>query len=156
MTQFTYIKYVNLDQLKKEFISLNISNFIEKIEVQGNIVKINTTRSLSESEKNVLYKAITSHTVISNMEKAVQQKVTAAMQFGQQFMIEFATENIMLGFTTEQILRMLLKYGHIQSMMLSGSLYTALEAIEKIPADDLISQSRKDKYIKKIKGFLGL
>ena len=156
MAQFTFVKNSNKSILEKEIGVTELKTVISDITIQGNVLVISTNRNLNKKEEEKLYNVIALHNPPSNTEKAVQQKVTAAMQFGQQFMIEFATENIILGFTTDQILRMLIKYGHIQAMMLSGSLYTALDAIQSIPPDDLISQVRKEKYVKKIKAFLGL
>lgn len=153
---FTYIKNINRDLLVKELTAAGVNNLISSIEVRGNILNIKTSRNLSILEEAKIYDVLLKHSPPSILEQNMQARVTAAMQFGQKFMIEFATENIMLGLTVEQIAEMLIKYGHIQSMMLSGSLYTALAAVQAVEPDNLITQERKDRCIKKLKTFLGI
>lgn len=152
---YTYIKKVDIPIITKEFISAKC-DFIQNIETSGNIVNITTTRNINSEEYEVFYNVINSHNAPSYQEQVTKQRVLAAVQFGQQFIIEIATENIVSRFTVDQISRMLSKYGHIMTMLQSGSLYTALTAMEAIEPDDLVSLERKNRYIKKIKDFLGL
>lgn len=152
----TFVKKVNLDMLNAELLKAGLSSKLSSVTQAGNILTVSTIGNLSPIDSKALYQVVVNHIIPNPYEVAVQGKIQAAILFGQKFMIEVATENVMSRFTTEQIMRMLIKYGHIQAMMVSGSLYTALQAIEAVQPDDLISLERKNRYIKKIKEYLGL
>ena len=156
MPEYIFVKNVNASQLDLELKESAIKSAYVNLSANGSVITVNSSRFLSAAEEAILRKAISDHSFASDMDKAVQSKITAAIQFGQQFMIEVAADNVMLRLNTSQIMKMLQKYGHIQAMMQSGSLYTALGALEAIQPDELVSLERKIKYVNKIKKYLGL
>lgn len=156
MTSYTFVKKADKVQLDAELKKSSIAGALSALTVLGTVITVDMVRPLSASERSALTKVIVDHTVKSDSEKFIQSKISSAIQFGQQFMIEVATDNVLMGLNTSQILRMLQKYGHIQGMMLSGSLHTALAAIEAIEPDDIVSPARKALYVSKIKKYLGL
>lgn len=153
---YTFIKYAELSALTQDLKYAKIYDLLESIQIIGNVIKVTAKRVLNFEENQKLHTVILNHYSPSPTEQFVKQKVMSAMQFGQQLLIEIATENIMLGFTTNQVATMIAKYGHIMGMLQSGSLYTAITALEAIVPDNMITQLRKEKYIKKIKEYLGV
>lgn len=89
--------------------------------------------------------------------QSVKLKILDAMAFGESIILEVAAENVLLKFTTPQVLAMLTKFANIKAMLETGSLYTALLAMQAIKPDPvLMPQSRVDKYSNKIKTYLGI
>lgn len=88
------------------------------------------------------------------IQAIVKGKITSAMEFGKYLMLEVGTDNILLGLNTEQIISMIIDYGHIKAMLDSGSLYTALTAIEAVQPTEIMTQQRIDKYAGMLKSFL--
>lgn len=122
----------------------------------GNVLNITTVRPLSPQELEVMYKVVSAHSPPSPTELMVQARVQAAMQFGQSLIIEFAAENVLMGFSTTDIVTMIAKYRSLMEMLQSGSLYTALEYMNSLTPDRYINANRKAKYVKKLKDFLGV
>lgn len=86
-----------------------------------------------------------------------KSKIIDAMIFGQSIILEVSAENMLSKLTTPQVLTMLSKFANIKAMLETGSLYTALAAIQTIKPDPvLMPQSRIDKYANKIKSYLGI
>lgn len=90
------------------------------------------------------------------MEGTVMLRVIAAMDFGKQMMVEYAVENIMSGKTTDQIKQISAKLRDVQYLLSSGSLYAALDELQKVQTDLLVTESIKQKYILKLRTYLGV
>ena len=91
-----------------------------------------------------------------DMVAIVSAKIQAAMSFGKRIIIEYATQNVLAGKTTEQITAIVIKLAPLQDLISAGSLYSALAFLSTVTPDDNISQSDIDTFTAKIKTYLGI
>lgn len=89
-------------------------------------------------------------------QKTVAARIKVAMAFGQNLMAEYGAQNVVSGKTTAQVIAIANKLANLQQLLLSGSLYAALEEIENIATDDLVTLATKNEFRAKIRKFLGL
>lgn len=90
------------------------------------------------------------------LELTVAVKILAAIEFGKELMLEFAVENILSGKNTDQIAILSGKLARVQMLLISGSLYAALAEMQRVEVDELLTEATKQKYILKIRQYLGV
>jgi hypothetical protein len=79
----------------------------------------------------------------AEQQAALKNVVQAAINFGQQLLVEFAAENIELGITQDGMTKAVRqKMSEITSALQTGSLYDAIDEIDAIAEED-----KDDKYI---------
>jgi hypothetical protein len=92
---------------------------------------------------------------------ALKQTVQAAINFGQQLLVDFAAENIQLGITQDGMTKTVRQnMAEVMSAISTGSLYDAIEEIDAIPAeakdDKYITDERLAVYKQRIVDYLGV
>lgn len=91
------------------------------------------------------------------IEIKIKNKILAAMDFGKNLIVEYATSNILSGFTIEQIQYIVQQTMTVQIALNTGSLYVALDELSKIPIDDsIITIARIAEFRHKIQDYLGI
>lgn len=90
----------------------------------------------------------------------VEQAVRAAITFGNELIVQFSTENIMLGITADGMTKTVRQnMSEITNALIIGSLYDAIDEVDNIPesAKDgkYITDERLQKYKAKIQEYLG-
>jgi hypothetical protein len=93
--------------------------------------------------------------------QAVAKRVLEAIQEGNKLIHEFATENVMLGITQDNMTAQVLdNMGPVLIALQTGSLYPAMDRIRAIPAESkdakYITDARLLNYLNKIQQYLGL
>lgn len=106
-----------------------------------------------QSEYDTWYSAYARKLALNDM---VNSRIRAAMEFGKQLMVEYGTKNVLAGYTTAQILAIADKLSKLQSLLLSGSVYAALEEINALVPDANVTQESIDEFKAKVKNFLGI
>jgi hypothetical protein len=92
-----------------------------------------------------------------DMHSVVQGKILAAMAFGQNLMASYGATNVLSGYNVEQIQFIMAKTAMVQSALLSGSLYVALDELSKIEIDGtIITGVRITEFRNKIQDYLGI
>lgn len=89
-------------------------------------------------------------------EKYVAVRIKAAMTFGINLMAEYGAQNVVSGKSVADIIALSTKLAKLQSLLQSGSLYAALQEIEELETDSLLTQVTKDQFKVKIRKYLGL
>jgi len=89
-------------------------------------------------------------------QKYIATRITAAMAFGQKIMAEYGASNVYTGKTVAEIKLIAAKLSTLQSLLLSGSLYVALDEIDLIEADSLVTNEVKNEFKAKIRKYLGI
>lgn len=156
MEKYTYVKKINKDQLIQELTASGLTEAIDSIEYRGTLLTIETLRDLSEIEATKLYVIVAEHESPDVGDNKIKDRITSAIVFGQTLIVEVAMENIKLNLTPSQIIAILTKFNGVKQMLETGSLYTALETLEKIKPDANISQERINKFKNRIKKYLGI
>jgi hypothetical protein len=98
--------------------------------------------------------------------QAVGTAIASSIQFGNQLMLDFASENVLLGITQARKTGDLMSYMHqLSHSILSGSLYEAITLIDQMIQDtspakaslaQFLSKERLASYKNKIQAFLGV
>jgi hypothetical protein len=86
----------------------------------------------------------------------IQNRVNR-IQFGQELMVRFVTENdVVYGITEAQSLVMAGKLAGVAGLIGNGSLSAALQIWVDLEPDEILTQERIDAYASEIAGFLGV
>jgi hypothetical protein len=106
-------------------------------------------------------KEATQIAVKAAIDLATQIAVKAAIDFGSQLLVDFASENIILGITADNMTKTVRQnMSEIILALQTGSLYDAIDEIDAIPAESkdgkYITDARLQEYRDKITNFLGI
>ena len=91
-----------------------------------------------------------------NIENLISKRITNAMSFGNKLIVEYGTKNVLRGYTVQQTRSIAFKLLEVQSLLLSGSLYCAREALFELTPDNLVTQADIDEFMAKINTYLGV
>lgn len=91
-----------------------------------------------------------------DVSKMIGVRIQKAMDFGKKIMIDYGTKNVLRGYSVEQTRAVSVKTAELQSLLLSGSLYCARQAIMEMVPDETVTQVDKDEFLAKINAYLGL
>lgn len=91
----------------------------------------------------------------------VEKVIRAAIEFGQELLIQFSTENVILGITADGMTKTVRQaMTEIILALQTGSLYDAIDEIDNIPAESkdgkYITDERLQEYKTKIEEYLGV
>jgi hypothetical protein len=89
-------------------------------------------------------------------QKYIATRITAAMDFGKKIMAEYGASNVYAGRTVAEVKTIATKLATLQSLLLSGSLYAALDEIDLITSDALVTDQVKAEFKAKIRKYLGV
>ncbi len=153
MAKYSYVKAINLSLLTAELATAKMNTLVDSISTEGTVLNINTNKELSPWEQMRLRSIIVKHNPITPI---VENRIISAMDFGRQLQISFATRNVMAGLNEQQILQLILQLKEVQNLLLTGSLKTALMAMQQLKPSAALPQSLIDEFIQKIKVYLGV
>lgn len=91
-----------------------------------------------------------------NLDAYLTQKMYAAMDFGKSIIVQFAVMNIKAGRTPSEIADMASRLVGVQMLLMSGSLYTAMAAMDAVHTDNLITADTITMFKNQIKIYLGV
>lgn len=156
---YEYNKAVDSGLLKTQIIDAGIATPLTAITFDGL-----ATKTYVEFDGNLTSQEIDSLNVLmANHDPSgvqtvhyVQNKILAAMNFGQMLMVEYGAKNILAGMTNAQVRQVSDKLEVIQRLLSSGSLYCALDEMDNITPDELVTQAVIDEFKGKIQAYLGL
>lgn len=95
------------------------------------------------------------------LEAVVRNTISEAMSFGSQVILEFATSNVMLGITQDQMTGTVRRVtSEVISCLTTGSLYDAINELKAIPSESYdskyITEARLLECCNKIEDYLGI
>jgi len=100
------------------------------------------------------YKKLSNKTV--PIQTIVERKIINAQVFGNSIILEFAAENVLLGYDLTDIKNIIVLTSKVLAALQTGSLYVALDELELVEENAYISQERKTKYRNKLQSYLGI
>ncbi len=156
MTSYTYAKYIDVADLLEDIQRSSLGVYLDSITNSGTTITINMKHILSAHEERLLKQIITAHIPIDPRVAATKIKVTSAMLFGQSLIAEYAAMNTLAKVPTVALSQIIVVFAPLQSALQTGSLYTALELINKLPSSPYLSDKTKAYFSNKIKKYLGL
>lgn len=161
MAIYNFTKEVNARKLNKEIMSSAISSQFVSLTTSGDDVNIETNAVLSSPDETILNDLITNHTT-SDTSQIIESSIQAAVEFGEKLMIEFSTENVLMGITQAGKTKAVLDYlTSVKNAVDTGSLYVAMDEIDALIAagipvdlDPFVTQTRLETFKQKIVDFL--
>lgn len=99
--------------------------------------------------------------LISSYEQTPECIIENAISFGNALVVEFTTENVLMGITQDGMTSQVRKaLDEVRSCLSSGSLYDAMHEIRQIPAEKkdikYLTDTRLLSFLNKIETYLGL
>ncbi len=157
MTRYSYTKVVNTDKLDSELKVTNLP--YAYLEVNGtDQLRVWMNQDLSVEQESALTMLIQGHDSSEgpvDPVKTIANKIFAAMNFGRGVIAEYGARNILAGFTVEQIQEILNRTIHVAAALNTGSLYVAIDELNKVQTDDLLITPATVKYYRnKIEDYL--
>lgn len=144
MTRYTYTKAINADKLAKEIKALDLP--YSYIETNGGTqVCIFMTQDLDSAQEAQLTACVIQHDPF-DLRAAVLAKIVAARTFGSQLINNFAADNVLAGYTVDQIQDIITRTAKAQDALRTGSLYVAITELNNVVTDDQIITPAKVKY----------
>lgn len=160
---YNFIKQVNSEKLEKEILATELSTLYSHILTSSSplLTTVVFTSSLNQNNISILENIIINHTTALSLPDLVKQSINNAMAFGSNLLLEYSTENVLLGITQENKTgEVLSKLSLVLPAIQSGSLYEAISRIKAIPSSDYdskyITQARLLIFVNKIEQYLGL
>ena len=124
---------------------------------QGTLNQIQDIKTSLNEEFSLYQNAVA---VEEAQRKAFMDAVNSTVkriQFGQELLVKFVTENkILYNITEEESMIMSAKLANISALISSGALETALNLWVNVEPDNILTQSRIDAYAQEIADFLGV
>lgn len=156
---YEYQKSANVEKLTVEIANLNIPK-ISSITCSPTTVYVNTTLDLDSGEQASLGTTVMNHNPFDQVAY-VRSIVQASIDFGVNLIIEFATENVLLGITqlglTNHVRTTCFE---VTNALSTGSLYdaiTEIKAIDPSAFDSVIlTPARVLAFRNKIETYLGV
>lgn len=160
---YIYNKIINSTRLLEELKNTYLGVYIERIDTVGTQVNIISTEELNIQDKEELDSIINAHLAVTAAEQ-VENVIKNAVQFGQNLIIKFATENVLLGITQAGKTREVAMYlSSVQILLNGGSLYGALDEVDAlinagIPTElsPYVTEQRLLQYKDIIENYLGI
>ena len=163
MFELTYIKAVNASLLGREVASTSCGSKYLHVTTSGNNVSVGFSEQLTAPEIAEVDAIVAAHSYNPTSD-IVKKTLNNAIEFGTRLLLDFATENILLGITqsgkTGAVTLYLHKLGHYIS---TGSLYEALNEIDALVAAGVdvtlapfVTEARLLSYKTQIQEYLGV
>lgn len=118
-------------------------------------LEIEFSPSLTAEEAIIVQGIVNAHSGLTTSD-IVKDRILKAMEFGKELMADYATKRVVRGAGVADTERVLNKLGYIQTSLLAGSLYVALDQLNKLAADSDVPQSDIDEFKLRISKYLGL
>lgn len=153
--KYVYIKSINPLKLSDELATAGFIN--ATISVDGfDRVTVNLPITLTTAEQASLDTIIRNHSPL-DVRAIVKARILAAAAFGQDLIAEYATDNVLAGYTIPQIKVIIDKTAKVQAALRTGSLYVAIDELDAIePDQDLVTVEKITQFRNKIQDYLGI
>lgn len=152
---------VNLIKLQSEVEASNINkNIMNMVDSNTEFIVV-FDQDLSVEEKNELDSIVSNHNFLT-IEEEIQLRVKAAINFGQELIVNFASENVLMGITQAGKTKDVADYlANVMRYAQSGSLYEVINEVDRlilegIPAnlDPFVNEARMNAFKQKIVDYL--
>jgi hypothetical protein len=154
--EYTFIKQAHLETLKFDLDAAGISHLVDTVEVSGNLVRIVSARILMPAEELRLRDVVVQHRSQSVVDSQAKEVMIQNMQFGNNLIAEIAAENVTSGINSSQVLMFVKMYGPIIALLQTGSIKTALQQIEALVPNGLVTKERIHRTANRIRDYLGM
>jgi len=161
MAEYVFTKVANSPKLETELKASSLSSKYSYLFTSATEVTVGTITDLSTEEQTTLAGLITAHSSAPSSTEVVKKIIQNAIEFGVNLVIEFATENVILGITQSGMTSTVrANMSEVLSAIQTGSLYDARTALLNLPEENkdatFITDARILIFVNKIETYLGL
>lgn len=161
MAEYNYSKYCYSPKLETELKSSSLASKYSYLIISDTQTTVGTISDLTTEEETTLAGLVTAHTATPSSTEFVRQVIYNSIEFGVSLVIEFATENVLLGITqagmTTTVRNNMIE---VLSAIQTGSLYDARSVLLNLPEESkdstFITNARIIQFVNKIETYLGL
>lgn len=154
MFSYSYTKQYNLDKLNSEIAAAGIP-MISMDLISSNEFIVNTANQLTNSQIAILDGVIAAHTVTTNMQEIVAAKIAAARNFGLKLITQYGAQNVLSGYSIEQIQDIMTRTAKVQAALNTGSLYVAIQELNAVQTDaSIITEAKIKQFRNQIEDYL--
>lgn len=152
---------VDASKLQQEVEATSIVKNVKNIVLMETEIAIVFDENLEPSDIAILDSVIENHNFLSPQQE-VQIIVGNAISFGQQLIVEFASENVLMGITQAGKTRDVADYlSNLMRYAQSGSLYEVINEVDRLIAEGLpsslepfITETRMNSFKQKVVDYL--
>lgn len=156
MYSYPYSKQYNLDKLVNEIAAAGIPMISMDLPSSSEFI-VNTANALTNTQITALNAVVASHTLTTNVQDIVASKISAARDFGLKLITQYGAQNVLSGYSVEQIQDIMSRTARAQVALNTGSLYVAIAELNAIETDDTIITAAKIKVFRnQIEDYLGI
>jgi hypothetical protein len=158
-TAYTFTQQVDyIDILTSNIQQSSIATALSYIGTDGTgssmLVSVWFSDVLSDTDQTTLNSVMSSY--INSLPTNQQQlnKILNDMNFGMQIIAQFGAANRSAGLTTAQVIQVSEQLAPIQSLLISGSIETAMTIIQGLTPNAFITQDIINNYVQQLQTYL--
>lgn len=154
---YNFTKFVAPDKLQTEIWNFGMEN-VAYIDTIGAQISIYFNTELTSEQQAQLATIVANHSI---QQETITAIIKSARGFGTEIIVEFATENVMLGITQDGMTGTVRRHcSEVIDCLITGSLYDAINEIKAIPVENrdskYLTPERLTKFCNKIEDYLGI
>lgn len=147
MFSYSFNKKYSLEKLNGEIAAAGIPMISMDLLSDTHFV-VNTAQQLTNAQQNSLNQVVASHSALSTIQDQVASKIMAARDFGVRLIAQYGAQNVLSGYSIEQIQDIMTRTAKVQAALNTGSLYVAISELNAIELDDTIITAAKIKVFR--------
>ena len=160
MTEYDFTQQVDYPSILVANIQASsISTPLVNIETSGSgptmAVSLFFSDVLSSADQTTLNSIMSSYINVLPTLQVTTAQVTKDIGFGMNIIAQFGAANRIAGLNTSEVIQIAQQLASIQALLSSGSIQTALAAIQAITPNSLLTQDTINNYISQIQAYLG-
>lgn len=154
---------VAIDRFTQEVESLQLSSAVQAVVESPQDVLVVLTNDVQAADQQAIDAAAAAH-VAKTSQDIVRETVAAAIAFGQDLIVDFAAENVLMGITQAGKTKDVADYlSNVMRYAQSGSLYEVIAEVDRLVADGLpanlepfITTARMAEFKSRVEAYLGI
>lgn len=156
MAEYKFVKVVHVPTLVEEISKAGLAAVVPDVSSAGSIVTCTSSVTLDPTTEERLRRVVLNHRSVLFAQSELVSTISDARLFGVSIIDEFGAENVALKFTPAQVAYVAQRFSAVLTLLITGSLKTALLVIENQPPDPVIPKERMQYYANKIRKYLGM
>jgi len=111
---------------------------------------VNTANQLTTPQVLALNAVVAAHIATSTLQDQIANRILAARDFGVRLIAQYGAQNIMAGYSVQEIQAIMERTGRLQAALNTGSLYVAINELNAVETDDVYITPAKIKYFRNL------
>lgn len=144
-----------LESMYPSYLGMSTSGNDIELEFEGNLAAEHVA-SINDYWNSMTESGEAAKIAAAQALASARTAIVKGMEFGRELIADVGAENLLLNLTISQTMAMAQKYAGVISLLMTGSIKSALTVIEMMPPDEVVTAERIRKYSNKIRTYLGM